>query len=424
MTDYPERLRRRISNALWGLFIGDSLAMPVHWYYNRKNIDRDFDGGVTGYESPRHPHPESFMVGMSYEPDVSRAKSLGRPYDILHDHARFYRTSYSKLNTRRTDREGEHGNAVPELEERYHYHHGLSAGENTLGAQLVRVLLRSVVERETYDPEHFLTRFVEHLTTPGSNRDPYLEIYIRRWFESYTRGTDIYSSAEHQRRSWSIGSMGGAVRPLVLSLLLPDNTSMATGVALEHQNLTHRSENVSAAVASLISFLHALVKGGEKRRLLRELAKRTYPPKISGKELFAAYKAHKGPGNIPKTIMWRYHTELADEPLDLDALLQEEDDRSVAPERFATACYPEHGVPLIIYLLARNRFDPARALLANANMGGDNAHRGMLLGLLLGAASDKMPPGLIQGLMEYRAISAEIDAFVDFIFDDPGNHRI
>lgn len=419
-----DRLKRRITNALWGLFIGDSLSMPVHWYYNRRNIEREFDGGITGYESPRHPHPESFMVGMEYKPDVRRADELHRPYDILQNHSRFYSTSYSELAIDRTEREGEHGNAVAALEERYHYHHGLSAGDNTLGAQLVRVLLRSIVERETYDPEHFITRFVEHLTTPGSNRDPYLEIYIRRWFEAYSRGADPYAAAEHQRRSWSIGSHGGMIRPLVLSLLLPEDAAMATGLALEHQNLTHRSESVAAAVATLIPFLNKLIHGSEKRKLLRELAGTVHPPRITGAELFKEYRTHNGPGNIPKAIMWKYHTDLEDASLDLDALLRDEDDRTVAPDRFATACYPEHGVPLMVYLLGRDKFDPAKALLANANMGGDNVHRGMVLGLLVGAASDTMPPSLTQGLTEYRAISAEIEAFVELIFADPGTHRI
>ncbi len=424
MAENTERLRRRISNALWGLFVGDALSMPVHWYYNRSNIDRDFDGGVTGYETPRHPHPESFMVGMEYRPDLSTAKSLGRPYDILQNHARFYETNYSERLIERKEREGEHGNAVPSREERYHYHHGLSAGDNTLGAQLVRVLLRSIVERETYDPEHFITRFVEHLTTPGSNRDPYFEIYIRRWFEAYTAGADVFSAAAHQRRDWSIGSMGGVIRPLVLSLLIPQNTSMASGVALEHQNLTHRSENVSSAVSTLVPYLHALLRGGEKRKLLRDMSRQVHPPKITGRKLFDAYKTHNGPGNIPKAIMWRYHTELQEEPINLEELLKGEDDQSVAPERFATACYPEHAVPLIVYLLGRHNYDPTRTLTANANMGGDNVHRGMVLGLIVGAAQDKMPPSLIQGLTEYRAISAEIDAYIDLIFADPGEHRI
>lgn len=419
-----ERLKRRMTNALWGLFIGDSLSMPVHWYYNRRNITDDFDGGITGYESPRHPHPESFMVGMKYKPDVERATALSRPYDILQNHRRFYETSYSDLGIERTDREGEHGNAVPSLEERYHYHHGLSAGDNTVGAQLVRVLLRSVVERETYDPDHFLTRFVEYLTTPGSNRDPYLEIYLRRWFEAYSRGADPYAAAEHQRRTWSVGSHGGMIRPLVLSLLLPEDRSMATGVALEHQNLTHRSESVATAVSTLIPFLHGLIHGGEKRKQLREAARTVHPPKISGAELFEAYRSHEGPGNIPAAIMWKYHTDLWEAPVDLEALLAEEDDRSIAPGRFATACYPEHGLPLMLYILGRRKFDPAASLLTNANMGGDNVHRGMVLGLLVGAAADTMPPSLTQGLTEYRAISSEIDAFVELVFEDPQAHRI
>jgi ADP-ribosylglycohydrolase len=56
--------RRRIRNALWGLFIGDALAMPAHWYYRTENIVKDFNGGISGYVDPPHPHPESFMLGM------------------------------------------------------------------------------------------------------------------------------------------------------------------------------------------------------------------------------------------------------------------------------------------------------------------------------------------------------------------------
>ena len=40
--------------------------MPVHWYYNPDNIANGFDGGIRRYEAAPHPHPESFMVGMTY----------------------------------------------------------------------------------------------------------------------------------------------------------------------------------------------------------------------------------------------------------------------------------------------------------------------------------------------------------------------
>lgn len=424
MSEEKDALRRRISNSLWGLFIGDALAMPVHWYYQRKNIERDFGGGITGFESPRHPHPESFMVGMEYKPDVQTAKALGRPYDILHEHRRYYQTTYGDLSIERTDRESGHGNAVPPIEQRYHYHHGLSAGDNTLGAQLVRVLMRSVAEQERYDPEHFLHRFVEHLTTPGSNRDPYTEVYIRRWFEAYSRGSDVFDCADHQRRTWSIGSHGGMIRPLVVSMLLPESGSMSVGVALEHQNLTHRSESVAAALSALIPFLHGLLRHRERRKLLRQLAGSIHPPRITGKELLEAYRGHKGPGNIPREIMWNYHTELRPDPIDVEALIKEENDSTIAPDRFATACYPEHGVPLMIYLLRRYSFDPVKVLTTNATLGGDNVHRGMVLGLLVGAANDQLPASLVQGLSECRAIEAEIDAFLEIILQDAGTQRI
>jgi len=60
--------QQRLRNALWGLFIGDALAMPAHWFYNIGNISDVFDGGIRGYVDPPHPHPESFMVGMTYRP--------------------------------------------------------------------------------------------------------------------------------------------------------------------------------------------------------------------------------------------------------------------------------------------------------------------------------------------------------------------
>ena len=43
MTD-PIHTKAR--DTLYGLFIGDALAMPVHWYYNRQALNRDY-GRVT-----------------------------------------------------------------------------------------------------------------------------------------------------------------------------------------------------------------------------------------------------------------------------------------------------------------------------------------------------------------------------------------
>lgn len=404
--------KRRLKNALWGLFIGDALAMPAHWYYNTANVAKDFDGGISGYVDPPHPHPESFMVGMGYHPDVTTARRLDRAYDILHDHARFYHTSYTALKIRSTEREGEHGNPVPRLDDRYHYHHGLKAGDNTLAAHLVRVLMRSVINRGRYDPNTFLADFIEYLTTPGRNRDPYTEIYIRCWFENYSRGLPPHACAELQRHVWSIGSHGGLMRPLVISALA-ESAYQGLGLAIEHQNLTHRSENVAGALGVLVPLLNTLLSGAEPRQAIASYAHLIRVPRVTGAELFAAYRDHQGPGNIPAPEMWQFHTLLSDTPFEVDQLARQHAEPNVINRLFATACYPEHGLPLLFYFAYKHAVDVEATLLANANAGGDNVHRGLVLGLVVGAANDELPRHLQHGLTAFDDLQAEIDGFAD-----------
>jgi hypothetical protein len=352
------------------------------------------------------------MVGMAYKPDTERAKSLGRPYDILHDNARFYETTYSELAIERNERESEHGNLTPAESERYHYHHGLRAGDATTAANLVRVLLRSVAEHGRYDQDAFVAAMIDFMTTPGANRDPYCEIFLRRWFENYAAGKDPLDCAEHQRNVWSIGSHGGVIRPLVVSLLAR-SAYQGAGLGLTHQIITHRSENVASAVWVLAPLLHGLLAGRDPLETIDEYGRLVHPPKVSGEELFRMYRDHDGPGNIPDDEMWRLHTELAEEPLDLAGLAASTDESEVVRTRFANACYPEHGLPLLLYLMRRNGAGLESSLLANANAGGDNVHRGMILGLLVGAATESVPDHLRQGLADHEAIGREIAAFCE-----------
>lgn len=402
--------RTRIENALWGLFAADALAMPAHWFYKRENIRETFDGGIQKYEDAPHPHPESFMVGMEYKPDIEKAKSLGRPYDILHEHARFYDTSYSDLEIEAGEREEGHGNSTPSLEDRYHYHHGLKAGENTTGAHLVRVLLRSVAENGRYEEETFLDSFVEFLTTPEKLRDPYREIYLRDWFENFAGGKEPRICAAHQRDNWSIGSHGGMIRPMVLAML-GSSDYQGLGFALQHQNLTHRSENVAAALGIAIPLMQDLLRGDDlvKSAIARSATLRV--PRVTGEELNKIYRDHEGPGNIPDREMWELHTRLSDDPFDLAELVEDKEDDDVILKKFGTACYPEHGLPLLLFLAANHTGDCEKALLADANAGGDNVHRGAILGLLVGAACDNFPEYLKNGLADSGEIADEIAAF-------------
>ncbi len=404
---------QRIKSALWGLFVADSLAMPAHWYYDLEKLKKDFSGGITDFQAPPHPHPDSFMVGMDYFPDVQSAQQLQREYDIVHEHKRFYNTSFSTTPIESTHKETQHGNPVPELSERFHYHHGLNRGDNTLGAHLVRVLMRSVIEHKNYTPEEFLDAFVDHMTTQGFNKDPYTEIYIRRWFENYALGISPYDCAANQRDIWSIGSHGGMIRPLVVAMSAR-NPYEALGIALQHQQLTHKSQNIASALAVLVPLLYELLEDKEPLVAWMRYADRLYLPKTKGKELFTLYRQHKGPGNIPKEQMWQLHTQLEKTAFDLRSFAKKHPKERVVKEILSNACYPEHGVPLLFYIAYINGMEFRQSILDNVNAGGDNVHRGMVLGLLLGAAMP-VDEKLKEGLTDYEELSKEIDAFASVI---------
>lgn len=401
----------KLKNALWGLFISDAISMPAHWYYKREYLKKEF-GTIDGYNDAPHPHPESFMVGNSYLPDVEMAKKLNRPFDILHEHINFYNTNYNHLDIAMKVHSGEHANPMPSLDERYHYHHGLKAGENTLGANLVRVLMRSMINKKKYSQESFLDDFISYMITPTINKDTYSELYIRDWFENYTKGLASELCAPSQHDRWSIGSHGGIIRPLVLSLSALSSYD-GLGIAIDHQNLTHRSQNVSSSLSSLVPLLFSLVSGKEPIKELKKCMENVALVKIHGEELSKKYSEAMGPGNIPKEDMWKIHTEFTDEYL--SDIIENATDENMITKRFATACYPEHGLPLILYFLKKNNFDFKSSILDNANAGGDNVHRGMILGLLAGAAAQEIPNELKSALVEYEAINKEIEDFVKIL---------
>jgi ADP-ribosylglycohydrolase len=146
----------RFRGALLGLCIGDALAMPVHWYYNRQALKEDY-GRVTDYLAPRNPHPESILWRSSYA-------APGAKGEILHDQAQYW---------------GQKG---------IHYHQFLKAGENTLNVKICRLLIESINQIGSYDADDFLRRYIAFMTTPGKHADTYIEECHRNFFANYARG--------------------------------------------------------------------------------------------------------------------------------------------------------------------------------------------------------------------------------------------
>jgi hypothetical protein len=57
----PELVADRIAGALWGIFIGDALAMPAHWYYDVDALHEDY-GTITGYVAPQQHHATNYIM--------------------------------------------------------------------------------------------------------------------------------------------------------------------------------------------------------------------------------------------------------------------------------------------------------------------------------------------------------------------------
>ena len=224
--------------ALWGLYIGDALAMPVHWYYNRKALDDDY-GWVTGYLAPKNPHPDSILFRSS-------CTATGPRGEILHDQAPYW------------GREGTH----------YHYHQFLKAGENTLNLNLCSLLIQSLNECGGYDAEDYLRRYIAFMTTPGSHRDTYIEECHRNFFANYAKGVPPRQCGAVEKH---IGGLPGIVPIVVYYHAQPDRAREA---ALEHIALTHPGGKMRSAGALLVELLISVLAGERLtaaiRRMLRE----------------------------------------------------------------------------------------------------------------------------------------------------------
>ena len=123
MNTMPLNKTDRMRGALWGMFVGDALAMPVHWYYSIATLWQDF-GQIKDYQAPKAHHPNSIM---------------------------------SLANTSKAGRGTQEGDIVGSVilkgkkhhwgPANRHYHQGMQAGENTLNLLCARVLLRSLNEQ-------------------------------------------------------------------------------------------------------------------------------------------------------------------------------------------------------------------------------------------------------------------------------------
>lgn len=225
-----------------------------------------------------------------------------------------------------------------------HYHQFLEAGENTLNFRLATELLRLSEKNGGYDPDEWLARYIDFMLTPGSHRDTYLEEYHRGFFTKYSQGNPPRKCAIKDEH------IGGLAQVPALCFVLKELDLPELRAAVkQHVGLTHAHPNVQRAADTLARLLFRIREGLP----LREAIQREAGDWISGT------KAEK----------W-----------------SSQPDTHVIGRRFSPACYIAESMPASLYLAWKYHDDFDAAITANAMTGGDNCHRGAVVGSLLGAS--------------------------------------
>lgn len=240
LSTHPLDLPQRRVGALMAMFIGDALAMPVHWYYNRRALATDY-GHVTDYLTPRNPHPDSILWRSSYRP-------AGPKGDILHEHARYW---------------GRAG---------IHYHQFLRAGENTLNLKLCALLIDSLNQHGAYHAETYAQAYIRYMTTPGHHADTYVEEYHRRFFANYAAGSPPTACGVTEKH------VSGIIGMVPVAVFYAGTPPAARAKAFEHLHLTHLGPRMDAAAAFLLDVLLPVLGGSPLRQVLTDLIRRQANP--------------------------------------------------------------------------------------------------------------------------------------------------
>jgi ADP-ribosylglycohydrolase len=319
---HVDEARRR--NCLLGAFLGDALAMPVHWYYDRAALARDY-GRVADLVAPINPHADSILWRSSYT-------ALNPKGEILHEQAAYW---------------GRRG---------IHYHQFLRAGENTLNMQLALELLAVLHEHRSYNRADYLKRYIDFMTTPGRHRDTYIEECHRNFFTKYARGKKPEDCGDDDIH------IGGLAHVPILAAWYADNESAALEAVHEHVRVTHRGELVETAARDLTKMLIAILNGSGVRESIEKFG--------------------NGWVGRRKLDVW------AQRP-----------DEEVIGSILSPACYLKDAFPASIFLAWKYSNNLESALIANTNLGGDNCHRGTVVGALVGASGAAIPLNWAENLV-------------------------
>lgn len=361
--------------------------MPVHWFYRPADILRFFPPhGITKMEAAPAEHPSSIMSLHSTSAGGRRRSSEAR----TSSHANLNSAQGRELSGEvvgdiilKGKRELWGGN-------RTHYHHDLPAGENTLNAYCARLMINHLVTEGGYDEDRWLGEYIDFMMAyPARHPDTYAESYHRGFFANLKLGKLPSKCGAVTHDTPSMGALV-TVAPLAFALFKNHSLEQSQRICCEHVHLTHPDAFLMKVVNTYVELLwHMLNRQPDSDNAMDSVESVESIGKL-------AQAASVVPGTKLETL-----------------LKQNRGDAAVVGGTYSTACYITDSWPSVCYLAAKYFKTPEQALLHNTNLGGENAHRGSVLGSIVGLAQDSVENSLYEQLLHKDSIAIELDQFIE-----------
>jgi len=370
---YSREVLDRVGGALWGLFIADALAMPTHWFYGgSRQVKQMYGGPIKGYVAPIKDYPGSIM-------NLSSTGGGGRGGDggdivgkVINHGKKQYWT-----------RQGQ-----------YFYHCTLAKAENTLEASLVRLVCESISENSgTFKPEEMRKKYMDFMQTPGSHNDCYASTCHRMFFANLKRGVPPEKCPDNDGHN--VDTIDGLILGLPVGLATLELPFEEAAKSIRSCTAVTRNTTVLASYEGhLLTILRDVLAGTPIRKALETNAGRQLEDVVRS--------ASQREGRIP---CWfgcsdELHVQYCAE-------------KSQMIRDPVVACYISSNYPSMIHFASKYADNFEGGLLANSNCGGENVHRGCVLGALLGAhvGESQIPEHLKEELHDAALIRKQIEAF-------------
>jgi len=200
---------------------------------------------------------------------------------------------------------------------------------------------------------------------PNSHQDTYVEEAHRAFFQNYGRGKAI------EKCGIEDSHIGGIAALTPLILYYHKDLEAAKHHVRQHLSLTHKGATTLKAGELYAEVLHHTLRGKDLEETIFETIGRSN------------YQALSFPYR-----RW---------------IDNHESDSEVVGHIVSNACYLEDALPACIYLSLKYQHAFEHALTQNTNLGGDNCHRGAVIGAILGARNgcESIPAPWVTGLTAY-----------------------